>query len=224
MKTTNTFLSLLRHALSTVGGILIVSPEPQTKTIGTILVALGTLWGAVDEHKAENPGGGLKLPGSGSGTSLLILCALLGLGIGSTLFSGCATTAAAPSAKQTQLTAAVLNLAGTSVAPILQKNPAYIPVAQAVVDGLDTLTTGTFDAAKIGSWITQLAVRKGWDAAQTIYAQTITTAAWSIYTTSSGQSSAQIADPNVQTWLKAFRAGLGNAITIAQALNAPSAK
>lgn len=65
MKFTNTFLSLLRHTLTTVGGALAISPEPQTKTIGMILVGLGTLWGTYDEHKAENPGDGLPLPPAG---------------------------------------------------------------------------------------------------------------------------------------------------------------
>ena len=214
MKFKNTFFSFLRHALTTGGGALAMSENPQHKLIGSLMVAIGGLWGVGDEHKAENPGGGLKLPPGGGTAASLLLCALLGLGLG---LANTACTTTATSAKQTQITAAVLNLAGTSMAPVLKNNPTYIPAAQAVQEALGTLSDGQLDAAKITAWVAQVAAHKKWDAAQTIYAQTLCASAWSIYTTSTGQNSAAISDPNVQLWLKAFREGLGNAVLIARA-------
>jgi hypothetical protein len=58
----NTFLSLLRHLLTAAGAAVIannVRNHPELSVVdpvtvaGGLVTALGTLWGAVDEHVAE---------------------------------------------------------------------------------------------------------------------------------------------------------------------------
>lgn len=62
----NTILSLIRHALTFGGGFLVAKGLVSETTLGTlvpsVLTAIGAIWGAYDEWKAEHPKGGLQLP------------------------------------------------------------------------------------------------------------------------------------------------------------------
>lgn len=58
MKIKETVLSLLRHALTFVGGYYvgkgIISNDILQDLIVTVPAAIGAIWGAVDEYKAAN--------------------------------------------------------------------------------------------------------------------------------------------------------------------------
>ena len=209
MQINNTALSAIRHLLTTVGGALTVSPDPRFKAAGAILVAIGGLWGTIDEYNAENttppstPSTGAT--GGAKAVAIAALFALLGVGASMT-FTACTTTATSGvSDKQAAITAGVLNLAGTSVAPVLKNNPEYIPVAQAVYDGLGTISTSSIDAKTISEWVAAIGKQKNWNSGQVAYAQTVATSAWSVYTSYTGETSATVSDPKIQSWIAAFR-------------------
>ncbi len=53
----NTILSILRHALTFGGGLLVtkglISDGTANEVAGAISTAIGLIWGAVDEYRAE---------------------------------------------------------------------------------------------------------------------------------------------------------------------------
>lgn len=58
MKTKDTVLSVVRHALTFLGGLAVAKGWFSTETLGTLVPAVialaGVVWGAVDEFKAAN--------------------------------------------------------------------------------------------------------------------------------------------------------------------------
>lgn len=52
----NTILSIIRHVLTAVGGaVLAKNPDIDvTSAVGAIMTLIGLIWGATDEHRAEN--------------------------------------------------------------------------------------------------------------------------------------------------------------------------
>lgn len=53
----NTILSVIRHALTFVGGLLVtkglLSDGTATELTGSLATTIGLLWGAIDEYRAE---------------------------------------------------------------------------------------------------------------------------------------------------------------------------
>ena len=53
----NTILSIIRHALTFVGGLLVtkglISDGTANEVAGAVTTTIGLLWGAVDEYRAE---------------------------------------------------------------------------------------------------------------------------------------------------------------------------
>ena len=53
----NTILSIIRHALTFVGGLLVtkglLSETTVVEVSGALTTAIGLTWGAVDEYRAE---------------------------------------------------------------------------------------------------------------------------------------------------------------------------
>lgn len=223
MKIANSTLSFVRHLLTSVGSILAAtSPDPTTKLIAAAVASAAASWGISDEYRSENTPSQTPPPPTTPPTGAVSAVALVVAGllaVGSSLsFVGCATSSTSTTTdKEAAITAGVLNLAGTSIAPVLKNNPSYITVAQAIYDGLGAISTEKIDAKTIAEWISVIGVQKKWDAAQVAYAQTLATSAWSIYTSTSGEPSAAITDPKIKSWIAAFRSGLGNAIAIAEA-------
>lgn len=132
--------------------------------------------------------------------------------------SGCATSTTGTNPdRSAAITSAVLELAGTSFAPVLVNNPSYRPAAQAVADALATLQTGTLDAETVRAFVGILSERKGFTPEQRAYAELVAAAAWNIYTAQTGNVVAQIGDANTQAWIAAFRRGLITALAISAA-------
>lgn len=129
----------------------------------------------------------------------------------------CNTTPGSAPDRSAAITSAVLELAGTSFAPVLTNNPQYRPVASAVADALGTLESGTITADTVRAFVGALAERQRFTAEQRAYAELVTAAAWSIYTAQTGQTSAQLSDPRTVAWIAAFRRGLITALTITPA-------
>lgn len=154
MKFKNTFLSLLRHALTTVGGALSISPEPQTQAIGLVLVALGGVWGAKDEHAAENPGG----KAGGSPLVPLLVFALIGA-VASIGFTGCASSPGAPIdlAKVERGTKSAVKIAAVVV---LQNEPGAAAELRRISAGADSVfVTGELTPEQLRGFLDALKVR-----------------------------------------------------------------
>lgn len=147
-------------------------------------------------------------------TSLLLAAlALLAL-------PACVTTTGSNSDRSAAITSAVLELAGTAIAPVLTNNPEYRPVAAGVADALGTLEAGTITAETIRSFVAALAERQGWKPDQRAYAELMAASAWTIYTAQTGQTSAPISDPQTLAWISAFRRGLQTAVALSAAPSA----
>jgi hypothetical protein len=127
--------------------------------------------------------------------------------------TACTTTSTNPD-RSAAMTSAMLEIAGTSFAPVLANNPQYRPVAQAVAEALGTLQTGTLDADTVRAFVGLLAERKGFTPAQRAYAELLAAAGWGIYTAQTGNTVATVGDANTQAWIAAFRRGLTTAIAI----------
>lgn len=130
----------------------------------------------------------------------------------------CNTTTGSNSDRSAAITSAVLELAGTAIAPVLTNNPEYRPVADGVADALGTLETGTITAETIRAFVGALATRQGWKPDQRAYAELMAASAWTIYTAQTGRTEAPVADPQTLAWISAFRRGLQTAV----ALSAPT--
>lgn len=130
------------------------------------------------------------------------------------LFAATACTTSTNPDRSAAMTSAMLELAGTSFAPVLANNPQYRPVAQAVAEALGTLQTGTLDADTVRAFAGLLAERKGFTPAQRAYAELVAAAGWGIYTAQTGNTVATVGDANTQAWIAAFRRGLTTAIAI----------
>lgn len=140
--------------------------------------------------------------------------AFVALALVALLFSACTTTSTTPQDRSAAITSAMLELAGTSFAPILANNPDYVPVAQAVADGLGVVELGEINADTIRAFVAQIAQHHQFSPAQRAYAELIVTSAWTIYTAQTGTTSAQLSDPNIKAWVASFRRGLASAIAI----------
>ena len=132
----------------------------------------------------------------------------------------CNTTTGTNPDRSAAITSAVLELAGTAIAPVLTNNPEYRPVAAGVADALGTLETGTITAETIRSFVGALAERQGWKPDQRAYAELMAASAWTIYTAQTGQTSAPISDPQTLAWISAFRRGLQTAVALSAAPSA----
>lgn len=129
----------------------------------------------------------------------------------------CNTTTGTNPDRSAAITGAVLELAGTAIAPVLTNNPEYRPVASAVAEALGTLEAGTINAETIRSFVGALAIRQNWKPDQRAYAELISASAWTIYTAQTGQTSAPISDPQTLAWISAFRRGLQTAVALSAA-------
>lgn len=138
-------------------------------------------------------------------TSLLAAFALL-------VLTACTTVTAPDHDRSVAITGAMLELAGTAFAPVLANNPDYRPVAQAVADTLGTLEAGTISAESLGLFVGTLAETHKFTAEQKAYAQLLVAAAWNIYTAQTGRTVAEVGNPDIQTWVAAFRRGLITAL------------
>lgn len=130
----------------------------------------------------------------------------------------CNTTTGTAPDRSAAITGAVLELAGTAIAPVLLNNPEYRPVAAAVADAIGTLEAGTINAETIRAFVGALATRQGWKPDQRAYAELMAASAWTIYTAQTGRTEAPVADPQTLAWISAFRRGLQTAV----ALSAPT--
>ena len=144
-------------------------------------------------------------------TSLLIAALAL------LVLPACNTMPVANPDRSAAITSAVLELAGTAIAPVLTNNPEYRHVASGVADALATLETGTITAETIRSFVGSIADRQEWKPDQRAYAELMAASAWTIYTAQTGKTSAPISDPQTLAWISAFRRGLQTAV----ALSAP---
>ncbi len=129
----------------------------------------------------------------------------------------CTTTTGTNPDRSAAITSAVLELAGTAIAPVLTNNPEYRPVASGVAEALGTLETGTITAETVRSFIAALAERQGWAPDQRAYAELMAASAWTIYTAQTGQTSAPVSDPQTLAWISAFRRGLQTAVALSAA-------
>lgn len=145
-------------------------------------------------------------------TTSIILAALAPL-----VLPACNTATLHDPDRSDAITGAVLELAGTAIAPVLSNNPEYRPVAVAVADALGTLEAGTINAETIRAFVGALASRQVWKPDQRAYAELMAASAWTIYTAQTGRTEAPISDPQTIAWLAAFRRGLQTAV----ALSAP---
>lgn len=130
-------------------------------------------------------------------------------------FTACTTTGGTSNPdRSAAITSAMLEIAGTSFAPVLANNLDYVPVAQAVADALGVLETGEINLDTIRSFVAQVAQHHGFTPAQRAYAELVVSAAWNVYTAQTGNVTAQIGDANANAWIASFRRGLLAAITI----------
>ena len=123
------------------------------------------------------------------------------------LLVGCSTLPT-PQSGQTLAT-----LAGLAVEPVLANNPSYIPVVQAVADELDTLSTGTLDAAGIATFAAQIATRHGMNATDAQFALAILQTLLASYTDQTGAVTIDLGA--AKPYIQAFTGGLRSAIAIA---------
>ena len=123
------------------------------------------------------------------------------------LLVGCST----PTTPQSGQTLAAL--AGLAVEPVLANNPSYIPVAQAVADELESLSTGTLDAAGVAAFAAQIATRHGMEATDAQFALVILQTLLASYTDQTGSVTIDIG--GARPYLQAFTGGLRSAIAIA---------
>lgn len=124
----------------------------------------------------------------------------------------CTTTQVSDHDRKVAITGSMLELAGTVFAPVLANNPDYRPVAQAVADALGTVETGTISAESLGLFVGTLAETHKFTAEQKAYAQLLVAAGWNIYTAQTGRTVAEVGNPDIQTWVAAFRRGLITAL------------
>jgi len=214
MKFQNTFFSLLRHAITTIGGALVVSPEPQTKAIGIVLMALGGLWGSADEYKAENPTSPLNVPPA----AMLMLCALLGAGL-SFGVSGCATAPGAVGNPALQEQAAYTGTK-TAVLLVLQNEPKAEVALVALADGIDAVfTSGKLSPEQLKMALDALKVSPK---SQLLIASAINDA-YGLYTAATGQQVIVVTDPTATAILKGVKRGITEGIAFAHTFAAPPA-
>lgn len=130
-------------------------------------------------------------------------------------FTACTTTGGTSNPdRSAAITSAMLEIAGTSFAPVLANNPDYTPVAQAVADALGLLEAGDINSDSIRAFVAQVVTSHGFTPAQRAYAELVVSAAWNVYTAQTGNVTAQIGDANTKAWIASFRRGLLAAITI----------
>ena len=123
------------------------------------------------------------------------------------LLVGCSTLPT-PQSGQTLAT-----LAGLAVEPVLANNPSYIPVAQAVADELESLSTGTLDAAGVAAFAAQIATRHGMEATDAQFALVILQTLLASYTDQTGAVTIDLG--TARPYIHAFAGGLRSAILIA---------
>ena len=214
MKLKNTFLSILRHTLTTVGGVLIASPEPQSAAIGAILVSIGGLWGARDEHKAENPGAKSAI---GGGVSMLVL-GLAGFLAAST-FTGCASLGA--KATPAQLEARAYALINTAGVVVIADNPGAVAEIERIAAGVDAVfANGTLTPEQLSNFLTALKVP---EEKRLLLAIGLNNA-YQLYTAETGRPLVDVSDPSAAAILRGVRRGITDAIAFSQAFQAGAAQ
>lgn len=127
--------------------------------------------------------------------------------------TGCSSTSTTSSTSGTS----VATLAGLAIEPVLDNNPTYIPVAQAVAAALTDAADGTLDASNIVATAATIATTYGLANADAAYAQVILTALLAVYTEQTGATAITFSDVTAQAYLKAFASGLNSAILLASA-------
>lgn len=207
MKFKNTFLSIVRHTLTTVGGVLIANPDPRYQAIGAGLVAIGGLWGAGDESKAENPG---AKPGAGVAPVLVFCLLASGLCIG---FTGCASApGAAPAPVRTEL--AAYTLTKNAGLLVLAKEPGAADELRAVAAGVDTVfTLGTLSPQQLATFLDALHVRPE----SRLLIGSALSDAYNLYTATTGKPLVDASDPTAAAILKGVRRGIDDALAFSAA-------
>lgn len=215
MKIQNTTFSFFRHLLTTVGGVLAASPEPTSKAIGIVLAAVGAAWGMYDEHKAENPSGMTLPPPSGGAAVSLLLCAILGMGLGLGV-SGCATVGTNPDKSALQEQAAYTGTK-TAVLIVLQNEPQAEAALTALASGVDTVfTTGALTPAQLKAALDALKVQPR---SQLLIASALNDA-YALYTAATGQKVVITTDPTAAAILRGVKRGITDGIAFAHAFAA----
>ena len=148
-------------------------------------------------------------------TRLPLLCLSLSLcGCVSTQSGTAPATAAADVAK---IAPFVTQLVQSGVPLVLDKNPQYAPVVGAVATAVPAaFTSGTLDAKSISGTIAILGARYNLtpEVQSAISMALLDAVTW--YQSTYGAKVASATDPNVQTLLTAFAAGLNNGLTVWQ--------
>jgi hypothetical protein len=208
MKFKNTFLSALRHTLTTVGGMLSVSPEPQTMAIGILLVAIGTGWGAKDEHSAENPGGKSSI---GSGVAGLLVFACLGA-LASLGFTGCATGGGKVDPARAE--ARAYTLVNTAAVLVLADDPGAADELRSVAAGVDTVfTLGTLSPEQLNTFLEALQVPPE----KRLLLAVALNNAYQLYTAETGRPLVDVNDPTAAAILKGVRRAINDALRFSTA-------
>lgn len=213
MKFKNTFLSIVRHTLTTVGGVLIANPDPRYAAIGAGLVAIGGLWGAGDENKAENGGKSSGIP-----VSVLAL-GLVGF-IAATTFTGCASAPGTTQFDPVRIEANATRLAKGASLVVLNSDPEEAAELRKIADRINVvIARGTLSHEQIALFLDALDVKPK----NRLLVAALVTELTAIFTDLTGQTLPDISHPLASATLRGVKQGITEALAL-QAAVQPAGK
>lgn len=209
MKFKNTLLSLLRHGLTMAGGALAISPDPKMQALGIVLAALGSGWGAKDEHSAENPGAK-----PGAGVLPLIAFALIGA-LASVTVTGCVNTPGTSQLDPVRTEANATRLAKVASLAVLTSEPAASSELARVADRIDlVLNRGTLTPEQIGAFLDALKIEER----NRLLVAGLVTELTGIFTELTGQTIPDLTHPLATATLRGVQRGIRDALALQAAV------
>jgi len=216
MKFKNTLLSLLRHSLTMAGGALAISPDPKLQALGIVLAALGSGWGAKDEHTAENPGAK-----SSGGASIVPLIAFAIVGaLASVTFTGCVNAPGTSQLDPVKVEENTARLAKIASLAALTTEPGAASELQRISAGVDAVfARGTLTPQQINVFLDELKV----EPKNRLLMAGLITELYTIFTDLTGQTLPDISHPLAIATLNGLKRGITEALAL-QAAVQPVAK